>query len=147
MGRRTARLIFTVLALLTVGLAGSAAASAQLRWTGALLHDTAGSGPALTALACPSATLCVAVDAAGGAVAFNPSAPAPQTPVTIDTTLVTDVSCSSAARCVAVDAGGREVTFNPMDLGAAVATAVDPGEILFSVSCPPGGSACAAVDG
>ncbi len=123
-------------------LAAPSSAFARLSWTGPVGQDTAGNGPALIAVACPSTSECVAVDVNGGEETFNPSAPAPNAPVNIDSFEPLSVACLSTTSCVAVDVAGQEVTFNPQaPASSARATTVDPGtmspNVLTSVSCPP----------
>ena len=122
-------------------------ALASLSWTGPVGRDTAGNGPALSSVACPSATECVTVDVNGGEVTFDPGSPGPSAAASIDSSEPTSVACVSTATCVAVDAGGQEVTFDPASPASAHATTIDPGQVLTSVSCPPSSSTCTAVDG
>jgi hypothetical protein len=77
-------------------------------------------GAPLSSVACPSVTLCAAVDVAGGEVTFNPQAPAGAASASIDAgqTLVA-VSCPSSSQCGAIDAAmpparnPAQLTFNP----------------------------------
>jgi alpha-galactosidase len=55
------------------------------------------------------------------------------------------VSCPSAARCAAVSNFGAAAIFSPAG-GAAAGAGIDPGHSLVSVSCPPGGTRCTALD-
>ena len=152
---RQASLVFALGAsvlMLALALAAPSSAFARLSWTGPVGQDTAGNGPALIAVACPSTTECVAVDVNGGEETFNPAAPAPNAPVSIDSFEPLSVACLSTTSCVAVDVSGREVTFNPQaPASSARATLIDPSQtsahVLTSVSCPPGQSTtCTAVD-
>jgi hypothetical protein len=146
---RQASLVFALGAsVFVLALGAPSSAFARLSWTGPVGQDTAGNGPALIAVACPSTTECVAIDVNGGEETFNPSAPAPNAPVSIDSSEPLSVACLSVTSCVAVDVAGREVTFNPQAPAAsAQAMTVDAGQVLTSVSCPPGqATTCTAVD-
>jgi hypothetical protein len=105
---------------------------------------------ALTGVACPTTTLCVAVDAAGNAVtSTNPGAGASAWSVSrIDSAhALTGVSCAAAGLCVAVNAAGGVLTSsNPTaDAGAWTMNRVDGSNILAGVACPSAGL-CVVVD-
>jgi hypothetical protein len=119
-------------------LAGTGTAAARLSWSAPVAGDAAGSGPALTDVACPTVGECVAADVNGGVVAFDPAAPAPQQPTVIDPNGIAGLACVSGAQCVAVDFSGQEVTFDPTNPGGAVAHTIDSGQILLGISCAPG---------
>jgi hypothetical protein len=77
-----------------------------------------GGGPGqtegVTAISCPMATSCVAVDAGGRAIAFAPSSPGSSTPVLIDGgSPLLGVSCPSTHQCSAIGPF-IESTFNPL---------------------------------
>jgi hypothetical protein len=128
-------------------LACASPAAARLSWTGPVGRDTAGNGAALTAVACPSTSECVTVDAGGGEVTFDPSSPQPLAATTIDSAEPLSVACLSTTSCVAVGVSGQEVTFNPQAPASAQTTTIDPGAVLTSVSCAAAASECTAVDG
>ena len=65
-------------------------------------------GHALTAIACPSATECVAVDSAGRALQGAPGNHAWTVEPLPDATALLGVACVSASECVAVDDAGQE---------------------------------------
>lgn len=100
-------------------------------------------GPAL-AIACPSASQCVAVGSDGREVTFDPVSPGSPTPVTIDSNGLTAVGCPSASECVAVDGAGREVVFDPDAPGSPTPVAVDS-NALQQLACVSA-SQCTAVD-
>jgi hypothetical protein len=105
----------------------------------------------LTAVSCPSASLCVAGETGGNVVtSTNPTggagawtgAHAAESGATID-----GVSCPSASLCVAVDAAGNVVTSTNPTGGAGAWTTADVAGagILNAISCPSA-SLCVAVD-
>jgi hypothetical protein len=111
-------------------------------WLGSLIDE----GNTLTAVSCPSASLCVAVDAAGN-VLTNPSpGSGGWSRAKVDANGLKGVSCSSASQCVAVDAAGNVLTStNPAGGESAWhARTVDLGELL-AVSCASE-ALCVAVD-
>ncbi len=102
-------------------------------------------GP-LLALACPSASRCVAVEGNGsGEITFDPRSPGSPTPVTIDAGgWLQAVACPTVSLCVATDDGGHEVTFDPGAPAANTSAAVDD-SALDHVDCPST-QQCTAVD-
>ena len=77
-----------------------------------------GGGPGqtegVTAISCPAATACAAVDAGGRAIAFAPSSPGSPTPVRIDGgSPLLGVSCPSTRQCSAIGPY-IESTFDPL---------------------------------
>ncbi|HEV3321387.1 MAG TPA: hypothetical protein VG147_04250 [Solirubrobacteraceae bacterium] len=114
----------------------------------------------LVGVACPSASQCTAVNAAGQEVTFNPASPGTPTPITIDSLLtttydsLTSIACPSVGQCAAIDAAGQEVTFNPASPGTLTPTTIDhhgaiepgvsPVNFLVSVACPSS-TQCTAV--
>src|SRR5438067_681499 len=105
-------------------------AQAARSWSGPIALDHNG-GRALKAVACPSASQCTGVDAAGREVTFNPTAPGTPTPALIDVGGdLRGVACPSASQCTAVDQKGREVTFNPTAPGTPTPVTIDSGANL-----------------
>jgi hypothetical protein len=105
---------------------------------------------ALSSVACPSGSQCVAVGR-GQEGTFNPVSPSGSTttPVTIDSGgSLTGVACPTGSEyCTAVDSGGQEVTFKPGS-GALVASSpatIDGNGDLTGVACPSE-EQCTAVD-
>ncbi len=113
-------------------------------WSGPLTIDT---GHQLTAVSCPSATLCFAVDNHGSLFASVAPASSAWTPGTIDgTTKLNAISCPSPALCVAVDdSGGVRSSTTPGTAPSWTGQTIDSGHALTGVSCPTT-SLCAAVD-
>jgi hypothetical protein len=82
-----------------------------------------GGGPGqtegLTAISCPTTTMCVAVDAVGRAIGFAPANPGTPAPVRIDRGApLLGVSCPSRSQCTAMGPYD-ESTFNPLSGKAA----------------------------
>ena len=98
---------------------------------------------ALTGVACPTASQCTAVDAAGNAVTFAPTSPseASTAPIAAGQPL-SDVSCPTTSWCVAVGPGGDAFEGNPT---GSQWTAEPIGELLSHVVCASP-SGCVAVD-
>jgi hypothetical protein len=122
-------------------------AAAPLSWSAPSAID---GSKQLSAVSCPSESLCVAVDAAGNALASaDPTSPgAPWASAAIDPgQALSSVSCSSNALCVAVDGRGEAfISSQPLGgAGAWSAVSIDAGEALTGVSCPAE-SLCVAVD-
>lgn len=141
------------------GLAGAAllalpvAAQATPTWSGA--HSLAElNAPGMAAVACPSATECVAIEGPPlpqaprtDEVTYNPAAPSSWSAYTVDRgSSPTAIACVSITRCTAVGSGGRAVTFNPRAPSRATPSTVDAGHTLRAVACPSAGQ-CTAVDG
>ena len=104
----------------------------------------------LTGLACPSGSLCVAVDGAGDVIASTSPSGGPSGWVAApidDGNQLLGISCPSVALCIAVDAAGQVVTStNPVGGAGAWAVArVDGTNAVSSVSCPSV-ALCVAVD-
>jgi hypothetical protein len=103
--------------------------------------------PGLSALSCPSVSLCVGVggefvytstNPTGGAAAWTPALLHPG---------LTEIACPSTALCVATDTTGNVWTSTEPTAGAAAWTSanVDGGNRLGYISCPST-SLCVAVD-
>jgi hypothetical protein len=100
----------------------------------------------LTAIACPSASECVAVDSTGEEVTFDPSAPGTPTPATIDAgTGLVMLACPSTSQCTAIDGNGQQVTFDPTTPGTPAPTTIDGQAGIEGLACPSAGQ-CTAVD-
>ena len=120
-----------------------AGSDSQLVWHARGAIDSTG----LAGLSCPSAALCVGVDAGGNVVSTGrPSAGARAWKrVLVDTSVgdrgpnaVTGVTCPSASLCVAVDSGGNVLTSrNPR--GDAAAWALTPVDTAVDMCTVPGG--------
>jgi Bacterial Ig-like domain (group 3)/Putative Ig domain len=99
----------------------------------------------LSAVACPSASQCTAVDQLGDAVTFDPGSPGSATTTTIDSGVngaLGGVACPSVSQCTAVDNAGRAVTFDP-------ASPMSPAPIVTQIDTTSDneleGIACASV--
>lgn len=116
-------LLFVVV-LAICGFATTGSASAAFTWSTASQVDAnQAAGQALSSDTCISSSLCVAVDANGSEITFNPQSPAGAVSHPIDPGQnVTSVSCPSTSQCTAADASGDEVTFDPLT-GAVATTA------------------------
>ncbi len=136
-------------ALLACLAPASAAAVPALSWSGLLRIDGA---TALTGVSCASASLCVAVDheghalastdpAAGAAASWNSREIDGKTPLT-------GISCPSTSLCVAVDHEGHALASTDPAAGAAASwnsREIDGKTPLTGISCPST-SLCVAVD-
>jgi hypothetical protein len=118
-----------------VGTSGFVETFNASSWSAPVQPDPNGNG--LTAVSCPSATFCAAVDNLGQALTFNGSAWS--APEAIDTTrnALHAVSCASSSFCVAGDVGGNGVVSN----GAACSRPMtinhfSNSEAIGGISCP-----------
>jgi hypothetical protein len=121
------------------------ASAAPLRWRVAGRID----GHALTGLACPSVSLCVAVDRAGDVISStDPTAARPrwQTADVDGSEPISGLACPTASLCVAVDRMGQVLSSrDPTGRASAwQAAAVNSGAPLTGVSCAAV-SLCAAI--
>jgi hypothetical protein len=109
----------------------------------------------LTAVACPTASQCTAIDNSGHEVTFNPRSAGRHPRHQIDFTrylVLKAIACPSAHECVAVNGVGAEIAFNPSSPDHPKAVKVDPNQPdnygqpgLTSIACPTV-SQCTAVD-
>jgi hypothetical protein len=94
----------------------------------------------LTAMSCPSVSLCVAGDQAGNILgSINPTGgpTAWSSTAVLSNESIFGVSCASVSLCVAV--GGKDVLIATAPAGGASAwtkTTPDPGSYLYGISCP-----------
>ncbi len=86
-------------------------------------------------LACPSTTQCTAVDW-GGAVTFDPLAPANAFRVTPGGGPNVHLACPSTTQCTAVDGVGEEITFNPAIMAGPLTSVALGGTPTVAVACP-----------
>lgn len=111
------------------GLEASASLVATAQWASPL--DANGSR-ATSAVACPAATLCLAVGPSGYATTWNGATWS--TPVQVDSTrTMTAISCVSATFCVAVDSGGYALTWNGNSWSAPIQ--IDSTRSMTNVTC------------
>ena len=108
----------------------------------------------LADVACPSTSLCVAVDGLAE-ITFDPLANQSPAPVIIDpdgfgaapTAGGLDaVACPSVDQCTAVDGVGRELTFDPASPGDPIPVTIESTLALQALACPSVDQ-CTAVDG
>ncbi len=119
-----------------------------------------------TAVACPSASQCTAVDGSGNEVTFNPTDGDLITGVTVLVATapyvgngMNGVACPSTTQCTAVDYEGHQATFDPASPGSAIVTEIAAQRLTnpslafpftdpdpTGVACPST-SQCTAVDG
>ena len=120
--------------------AGLEGASATVTSTWGAPSDTDGS-TALNAVACPSSSWCVAVDASGHTLTYNNSKWSGTS--TIDSTRsLQSVSCVSTSFCAAVDIGATPSL-------QRILVVVSPSNVVRPSMCPSRASHpfCVAVDG
>lgn len=144
-GRAVVLAAMAAMVTLLVALALPGSALAALSWSGPIARDLGVTGPALTAVACPSVSACTGLTVSGGEVAFNPAAPVPVSPTAVDPSVPLAVSCPSSTLCVAVDGAGNEVSYNPAAPAAPSVRPIDAGGVLDGVTCGSA-SMCVAVD-
>ncbi|HLI15797.1 MAG TPA: hypothetical protein VKV23_07085 [Acidimicrobiales bacterium] len=105
----------------------------------------------VTAVSCPSTSLCVAGDNAGNILTANGD-PTNEvnwsTASSVASSKITAISCPTTSFCVATDVGGQVlVSDNPSAGGSSwTASVVDPGQALTSLACAST-SFCVAGDG
>jgi hypothetical protein len=100
----------------------------------------------LDGVACPTLTLCVAVDTLGNAVSFNPRSSHGRTPVAVDPGhALTAIACPSRRGCVAVDSAGRAFVGSPLALTHWTVHTVPGAIALHAISCVSARE-CVAVD-
>jgi hypothetical protein len=143
---RARRLAFALAVALCAGTVWAAAASAvpPLTWTGPTSADSSND---LNAVACPTVSLCVAVDALGNITyTTTPATGGWSGPLNMDSHPITSVSCPAVGLCLAVDDHGSllatatPASSNPWALGT-----IDSGLALNAISCPST-TLCVAVD-
>ncbi len=150
------QVIAALLALLAFGAQAPARAHAAspLTWSAAQPVDTAppfAGASAVEAISCPSAALCVAVDAAGDVLTTTAPARAASTWTIAHVDgvdfLFTGLSCPARSLCAAVDDDGDILTSTDPTGGSGAwrLRRVEPGVALDGISCPTR-SLCVAVD-
>ncbi len=136
-----ATLLLVVSGLITLPPTSGAVApptpSPAPQWSAATIDQ----GQQLSAVSCPSAQFCVAVDQGGNAITLSAGGWGP--PTSIASSPLTSVSCPTTSFCVAVDQAGAAITLEQGVWQSPVP--VDPSQDLVSVSCPST-QFCVAVD-
>lgn len=121
---------------LTLLVAGQATAAGPYTWTN-LNVDAA---QPITAISCPSSTLCVAGDAAGNVVtSADPAGGAGTWTVsTISSSGINAISCPTTTLCIAVDDAGDSYFSNDPNGGAGTwtSTTINAGLPVNAISCP-----------
>jgi hypothetical protein len=130
----------------TLALPGTAGAtpSPVLAWTSTGPIDSTpplGDGTHFQSVACPSATLCVAVDADGNVLtSTNPTGGSStwQRSLVDPGTWFASISCPSASLCVAGDGDGNLVVSSDPTGGvdAWSKDSVTPGAVIDAITCP-----------
>jgi len=140
------------LCALTIG-AVAAHAQAPLGWSAAVQSDSSVGAKGITAISCPSASLCVAVDDNGGGnngdvlYSTSPATGAWSAPVQIDSGhAFTAISCPLTTLCFATDNHGSVYSSTAPTSGVWTAEAIGDGTTqLNGISCPSS-ALCVAVD-
>jgi hypothetical protein len=123
------------------------------------MHQLASfSDAAISGIACPTATECVAVDTDGSGITYDPAtATFIMRRIKVEEgEALTGSACSSKTQCTAVDNDGQEITFSPLTGKVITTTAIDASvgldapsgdsdDELDDVSCP-GVTLCVAID-
>ena len=147
-GRTVVGWLLTVTALASlIGCAGfvaTASAASPLTWSSPQLADGAtpyGHASGLSAVTCPTESLCVALSElypAGVLTSTDPTASgSPWKATPVDTSVLNEISCPSASLCAAVDNDGNLVTStDPSGGPGAWSAPLTVGKGLVTVSCP-----------
>ena len=149
-GRASLRAAVVGLALIVVlASTGAVAHAATFSWSSPVAIDPSGGQQSLSAIACPAANQCVAVDGNGSVVTFNPASPGTSSTVTTiaPRTSLSGLVCPSASECIAVG-GGVDATFDPSAPTGATVNTLEPAtgsQDLVAVACPST-SQCTAID-
>jgi hypothetical protein len=126
------------------GMAVAARSHTRARWTADPLTwsmpELIDADAGLSAVSCPAASLCAAVDSAGNVLTSTDPAGGPSAwhPADIDgTERLKAISCPSTHLCVAVDGHGRVFSSTDPTRGAAAwhVTKIDHGRLLDAISC------------
>jgi len=126
-----------------VALPGSALAA--LSWSPPASVDA---GNALSGVACPSSSVCVAVDSIGHEVTFDPASPGGATPATIDSGVdLTGVACWLTSACAAIGDDADEIDFDPGAPGSATRAAIGSAGHVSCVVPATTPQQCTVVDG
>jgi hypothetical protein len=129
----------------------AAAASAQepLGWSGAVQSDSSAGSKGITAVTCPSVSLCVAVDGNGNVLySTSPASGTWSTPVLMDSGhAFTGISCPSSTLCFATDNHGDVYASTaPATSAAWTPEAINDGTTQLNGIACPSTTLCVAVD-
>jgi len=101
-------------------------------------------GNLIVAADCPSDSLCVALDAAGGLVSFAPGQTGART--ALDGSGGIDaLACASASSCAVVDGSGQAIVFDPGAIGSPTPVLVDAVPDYQALACASA-LQCTAID-
>jgi hypothetical protein len=140
-----AMILIRVVVAVGVFIAAPGSALAALSWSPAASVDM---GNALTGVACPSESVCVAVDSTGHEVMFDPAAPGGATPAPIDSGVeLTGVACWLTSACAAIGDDGDEIDFDPGAPGSATRAAIGAAGHVSCLVPATTPQQCTAVDG
>jgi hypothetical protein len=141
------RLLAAGAVLVALALAPGVARGDSFSWDAPIGLEKSFNGIALDGVACPSASQCTAVDAAGREVTFNPASPGTPTPAAVDSgKALFGIACPTTAQCTAGDSFGREVTFNPLAPGTPTLTVVASSYYYLNAIACPSTTQCTAVN-
>jgi hypothetical protein len=145
---RAGAALAAVICAVTIG-AVAAQAQAPLGWSGAVQSDSSAGAKGITAVSCPSVSLCVAVDDKGDVLySTAPATGAWSTPLLMDSGhSFTAISCPLTTLCFATDNHGSVYSSTaPASSAAWTPEAVNDGTTqLNGISCPSS-ALCVAVD-
>jgi hypothetical protein len=146
---RRAGLVFAAaICAVTIGVS-AAHAQAPLGWSSAVQADSSGGAKGITAISCPSVSLCVAVDGNGNALySTSPAAGTWSTPVLIDSGhSFTAISCPSTTLCFATDNHGSVYSSTaPASTAAWTPEAIGDGTTQLNGIACPSTTLCVVVD-
>ena len=110
-------------------------------------HQQVATPLALSGVACPSSSLCVAVDGHGNAAVSTTPTTAGSWSLNKTAPAFTDIRCPSATLCVGLDGGQIVTTTSPTGGPAAwsAPVTIDSSQ-LTDVACAPSSTQCVAVD-
>jgi hypothetical protein len=149
--RPARRLGFVFVAVTCAGAiaAGAAGAQAPLGWSGAVQADSSAGAKGITAVSCPSVSLCVAVDDNGNVLySTSPATGSWSTPVLMDSGhAFTGISCPSSTLCFATDNHGDVYASTaPATSAAWTPEAINDGTTQLNGIACPSTTLCVAVD-
>jgi Bacterial Ig-like domain (group 3)/Putative Ig domain len=143
--RRVRCFVVAVVASVGVFVALPGSALAALSWSPPASVDV---GNALSGVACPSGSVCVAVDSTGHEVTFDPASPGGATPAPIDSGVeLTGVACWLTSACAAIGDDGDEIDFDPGAPGSATRAAIGAAGHVSCVVPATTPQQCTLVDG
>jgi hypothetical protein len=105
-------------------------------------------GNSLGAVACPSESVCVAIDSTGYEVTFDPASPSGATSAPIDSGVeLSGVACWLTSACSAIGNNGDEIDFDPGAPGSATRAAIGSAGHVSCVVPATTPQQCTVVDG